>query len=292
MKRYLSLFAILLLIGLLCGCSSEAFEEKSDSYAMTEAPYYGASVSIDAESASSSTVSSDRKLIKTVNMSVETEQFDATLSDLHERTEACGGYVELSDMSKRSADSLRSATYTLRIPSQQAKDFTDHLSGSTNVLTRSETQEDITLQYVDTESEITALRVEQERLLELLEVAADLSEILEIETRLTENRYRLEKAEAQLRTYDNQVTYATIHLNIYEVEVYTPTEEKGFWEKLGDGFLSSINGVWQFIKTLFYAFIVALPYLVLLGFVAGVVLAIVFFFLRKRRKKNHRNPQM
>ena len=52
--------------------------------------------------------------------------------------------------------------------------------------------EDITLDYVDVESRIEALEVEQERLLALLESAQDLESVIQLESRLSEVRYQLE----------------------------------------------------------------------------------------------------
>ena len=139
------------------------------------------------------------------------------------------------------------------------------------------------LVWVETQVRCDALNTEYTRLLELLEQAKSLNEILEIENRLTEVRYELQRIESQLRTYDNLVDYATITLNISEVEVYTPVvvEEVGFWADLGEGFVESLEGTWEVIKTVFRFVVLALPYLLL----AAIVPATVFLVLHFRNKK-------
>ena len=58
------------------------------------------------------------------------------------------------------------------------------------------------------------LETEQQRLLELLETAESLDDILTIESRLTEVQYELDSKESQLRTYDNQIDYSTVYLDL------------------------------------------------------------------------------
>ncbi len=301
MKRYLTLIAaILFLATILCGCSSEVNDQKTEAaYAVEEtmasygySSYNDYEISAEIEVPADTAVRDNRKLIKTVSLTVETEDFDNMLSDLEARISTYGGYVESVNVNSRYASSQRYANYMIRIPAEQVDAFVDHVGSNCNVLTRSERQEDVTLQYVDTQSECAALRVEQERLMELLETAENLSDILEIESRLTQIRYRLESVESQLRTYDNQISYATVNLTVNEVEVYTPTEEKGFWEGLGDGLVSSTKGVWKLLKSVFYLFVVALPYLLVIGVIVGMVLLLTFYCIRRHKRKQQNKQQM
>ena len=84
-------------------------------------------------------------------------------------------------------------------------------------------------------------QTEQERLLQLLEQAESIEDIITIEQRLSDVRYQLESMESQLRSYDNQVDYSTVYLYIDEVEVYTPVEEETTWERISAGFMDSLK---------------------------------------------------
>ena len=75
-----------------------------------------------------------------------------------------------------------------------------------NITNKSETTQDVTLQYSDLESRKKSLTVEQERIWALLEKADTLESVIALEERLSEIRYQLESMESQLRLYDNQVT--------------------------------------------------------------------------------------
>lgn len=51
-----------------------------------------------------------------------------------------------------------------------------------------------------------------------MEQAESMDDIIKIETRLSEIRYELQTYETTLRTYDNQVSYSTVNISLYEVD--------------------------------------------------------------------------
>jgi hypothetical protein len=146
--------------------------------------------------------------------------------------------------------------------------------------------DDVTLQYVDTESHVTALETEQTRLIELLEQAKDLEDILKIEDRLTDVRYELERYASYLRTLENHVSYATVNLSITEVKEYTPVveEEPTMWERIATGFGRSLKDIGEGLKEFFIWIIVNSPHLL----IWGVIGFVAFKVLRKRRAKKQK----
>lgn len=227
-----------------------------------------------------------RKLIKNVNMNVETEQFDMLLPALEQRVTALGGYIE--DMSSYSRSNnyssdyigtkyLRYASMTARIPKEKLDTFVTEVGEQTNIVSRSESVTDVTLQYVDLESHKKALTTEQDRLLELMGRAETVEDIITIEGRLSEVRYQIESMESQLRTYDNKIDYSTVYLSIDEVERYTPTEDVTVGTKIRDGFMDSVRGVGRGFGNFGIWFVINLPYLV----VWAVIIVIIVLIIRK-----------
>ena len=296
MKKMTAILVTLcMLAALLAGCggaskSTQAFDAAAAAPAeAANGAYY------DMESAKSedggltgdtdSTVLPEgRKWIITVNMSAETEDLDALMEALNGKISGLGGYVEDQDSyngSMYSSRRYRSASLTVRIPAQRVDEFTEEMSGIANVVSTNLSREDITLSYVATESRVKALQTEEARLLELMEQAETMADLLEIESRLTDVRYELENRASQLRLYDNQVDYATIYLSIDEVQEYTPVEEPTVWERISGGFVSSVKGVGNGLLDLLVWVLAKSPYLVILGGVtAGVVVLI-----RKRKTR-------
>ena len=291
MKKLIALtLSLLLLASTFVGCAMSSEKMPQDNAAGTpyvESPYDNeADYGVPAESTQTAAgaVAENRKLIRRVSLSLETEEYDVLLAAISDRIASCGGYMEAMEADTRYSSDRRYATMTVRVPADRLDTFVSAVSEVSNIVQRSESTDDVTLAYVDTESRRDALRVEQERLMALLEKAETLADILEIESRLTDVRYQLESMESQLRTYDNLVDYATVTLYISEVRQLTPTAEKGFWEKIGDGFVDSARSVWSGLKALFSFLIIALPYLLVIAAFAGLVLLIVFLCIRKSRK--------
>ena len=94
--------------------------------------------------------------------------------------------------------------------------------------------------------------------------------------------------ESQLRTYDNRVDYSTVYLNINEVEVLTPVEEEGVWERIGNGFMTSIKNIGRGFREFFVGFLINLPYLAL---TAVFVLLVIFIAVKCSKRQKKRSAQ-
>ena len=234
------------------------------------------------------TAVADRKLIKTVNMDVETREYDKLLSAVENKVTELGGYIESLDAYNGSTyysyRSTRNANLTIRIPKDRLEEFQNTVSELGNVTSRSENVQDVTLTYVDLQSHRDALRTEQERLLQLLEQAESVEDIITIEQRLSDVRYQLESMESQLRSYDNRVDYSTVYLYIDEVEVYTPVEEETVWERISTGFVDSLKNIGEGLKEAAIWFVIHIPYLV----IWAIVIAIIILILKKIKKRTKR----
>lgn len=236
-----------------------------------------------------------RKLIKNVNMEVETEEFDTLLNKVEQKVNGLGGYVESSytyNGSSYYGSNSRNASMTIRIPAEKLDDFLSEVSESSNVISRNESVTDVTLQYVDMESHKKVLLAEQDRLLELMEQVETIEDIITLESRLSEVRYQIESMESQLRTYDNQISYSTIYLEINEVTKLTPVKEQSTWEKISTGFVDSLYGVGKGILNFIIRFIISLPYLVVWAVVIFVIVLIVKLIIKLTKKRKEKKRQL
>lgn len=300
MKKYTSMILVLLmLLTLFTGCGANSSAPAAD-YAVKEeameAPMMQAGNSLTgAGNTSATAIPENRKWIITVDMSAETEDLDALLASLDETIAGLNGFVEGQNVyngSNYSSRRYRSASMTVRIPADAVDQFTQEVAGIANVVRTNKNLEDVTLQYTDTENRVKALETEQARLLELMEMADNLTDLLEIESRLTDVRYELERYASQLRLYDNQIDYATIYLDIEEVQEYTPVVEKTTWERIRDGFVSSLKNMGDGIKEAFVWVLVNSPYLVVFGvFGFGFYAGAKKYKTRKNgKKRGHAAP--
>ena len=302
-KKLLSLLLSATLILLLfagCGATStdemayngayDAPMEAPSMDALGELNRYDGEASV--ESPDTTTVS-EQKLIKTVNMTAETEEMDALLSQLDQQIASLGGYVEQREIHNGSNYSdyrqSRRAYLTIRIPAEKLNQMVSNLKADSNVTEYNESVDDVTAAYVDIESHLKALETEQARLLELLEKADTMADLLTIEERLTQVRYSIESITSQLRVYDNKIAYSTVNLHIDEVREYTPVEEETVWQRIAGGFTKSLRNLGNFLVDFMVFMLTASPYLVFMAILALTPVVIILLVRRRRRKKAHKN---
>lgn len=244
-------------------------------------------------------VASNRKLIKTINMDLETLEYDVFTTKLDELIDISGGYIEYLDQSNLSyygsENEGRNASYTIRIPVKQLDGFVDQVGEMANVRYKNEQVTDITLSYVDMESKKEMYEIEQENLMELLNRAETIEDMITIESRLTEIRYQLQSMESQLRTYDNLVDYATISIYVNEVVRLEPSVEASAGERIRTGFQNSLSKTLENIQEFGIRVIIASPVIILnlliFAIFALIVLAIIKASIKKSEKKRRKKLQ-
>jgi len=235
-----------------------------------------------------------RKLIRNVDLSLETREFDQAVADLNDLVARLGGYIEYSDISGRSLDYKgeyyrRNAHFVARIPAEKLSEATGTIEEICNVTSRSESVNDITDAYYDVDGRLRTLRIEEERLLALLEKAEKLEDMLTIESHLSEVRYQIEKLTGQLNRYDNQVNYSTVSMYLQEVVEYTEKEPEpiSFGQRIGRSFQNSLSFIGDFGEGLLITLVAVLPFLLVYGTAAAVVVFLVIKLVRRigRKKK-------
>lgn len=240
-----------------------------------------------------------RKLIRTIDLNMETTDFDNLITSIQRTISVMGGYIEESSISGRSIysgqESTRYASLMVRVPSAKLDDFTTQMRESGNITHRSESVRDVTLDYSDIESHKKSLTIEQERLWELLEKAESVDAIIALESRLSEIRYQLESYESSLRTMDNQVDYSTVNLSIEEVKVFTPTAPDSIPERIQKGFRKNLENICIDFVSLIVWFISSIPlfliWMVIIAALAIFVRTVWKIIIRIKHKKSQKSDK-
>lgn len=278
------LLAALMITAAFAGCAAKS--QSGDYYENKVEVAPGDGIYDSSDTIVSSTT--DRKLIRRISMDTQTREMDTLLSSITAKVTELGGYIESRNVSSGNSynggSQNRYANLTIRIPAQRLDEFVLHVDDTSNVTSTRESSEDITLNYVATESRMKALQAEEARLLQLIDKAANLTELLQLEKRLTEVRTELERVTSQLKLYDNLVDYGTVELSIREVREYTPTEEPGFWERISNGFVNSLKNLGVILTELVIFFVCAVPYLLPLLAIGGIILLAMKLASKKKKK--------
>lgn len=232
---------------------------------------------------SNSNVETNRKIIRNVSLGLETQDFEKVVDSIEAEITTLGGYAENISMSDLLSSTNRYCNIIARIPAAKLDSFVNKVSETGNVVSKNISAEDITVNYVDMESHVKVLKVEQERLVELIGKAVDLESIILLENRLTEIRYELESYESRLRTYDNLVEYSTVTISIQEVIRYTPqVDNESTWQKMKAGFTDSLYDIKDGFTGFSIWFVSNIPYIV---FWAAVITVVAIVIIKKRKKE-------
>ena len=265
-------------------------------YSSASASDFGAELSLsqtDSESSGEAIpVTQNQKLIYSVILDIETLDYDTSVKDLETICANYGGYVEYSSVSgnRMNGSSLRWANYTLRIPADKLDEFQSACDDIGNVYNSSRETENSTSTYIDLSARSSALKTEEERLLELLGQADGLDSIITLNSRLSEIRYEIESIESTLRNIDSLVAYSTVYIDLNEVveEQEAIAVPKTFSERVSAASTLSMRRFTNVMQDVGVFILgeapLALLTLIIYLFPLLIVLLVVLIILRRKRK--------
>ena len=134
-----------------------------------------------------------QKIVYTGNLSIQTLEYEKSAASIRKKIKDAGGFSEAE--SERDNDyywyshssgsgNTRYLSITARIPSEKFEDFINSLSGDGKVMSRSVNAENISQVYANKETYKKSLEKEQERLLEMMDKAQTIEEMITVESRL------------------------------------------------------------------------------------------------------------
>ena len=157
MKKLIASAICLLLVISLAACG--ASNKDSAITDMGAENYYsehnGGIVSDESASEAQSNITDGEKIIKTVDLSVDTKEYDKYISSLTSQVSAAGGYIESSssDMGGYGSGS-RYSCYVVRVPADKLDSFLASSEEYGKIVRKTENQENVTFEYIDLESRI------------------------------------------------------------------------------------------------------------------------------------------
>ena len=222
------------------------------------------------------------KVIRTVDMTLSTREFDADYEKIKKALADMGGYIEDSTLSAEVRTS-RYARLKLRVPAEKLDGFIQQMQSVGRSVSVSESAEDVSERYTDVETRLKTQQDKMARLQEMMKKALTISDLLEIESSIAETQYQIDSLSGSLKGMDSKVNYSTVSIYLREelpsdiVEIKEAT--------LGDRITSALQTMWVGLQAFFSDMLVFL--VVMLPFILGIALIVVIVkVLIKRRKKN------
>ena len=233
----------------------------------------------------------EAKLIYTAYARMETIEFDNTVNAIKERVTKAGGYIENSSLSDYG--SYRYMSYTLRIPAEQYRYFCDTVDELGQVKNFNENVANISDTYYDTQSRLESAQARLKTLQDLLKQAENMEDIITIQEAISNCQYEVDYYAGNLRSYDSQVKYSTVNLEIQEVSRLSNQEEPaiGFGQELSQAFKRGMNNFKDGVKDI--AVSVAENIIGWCIFAVIVVLGIIFGkkIVKKAKEKKRKEAE-
>lgn len=233
----------------------------------------------------SNIILSQRKMIRNANVSIQVDDYTKTYGKIQSLVEFSGiGYIQQSNVSKQ-GEYGRQGTIVIRVQADQFPTILNNIKGLGEVLDANESAEDVSEKFYDVDSELRLLKYEQERLEVYLKKISDPDAIFKTESRLTEIRHQIEGLTGTLNKLNDLVKLSTITINVTEKDPTALSKtEKGYWSKLGEGFIDNLKGVVNFFAYFLMFIIQGIPVLIPLIVIGWVV----FMLFRKQQKKKNK----
>jgi hypothetical protein len=174
----------------------------------------------------------NRKIVYTGSLDLVVDDLPAALAKAKAAVLAVGGYIGAS--SERNDDQYAVATITYRIPAQRWDETVDALRGLATKIVGGETQAtEVGSQIVDLEARLRNLRASEQVLVEIASGTGKVSDLLEVQARISDVRGEIERIDAQRAQLEDQVSYGTL-VTTFGTEIVQVQQTAKGWDPAKD----------------------------------------------------------
>ncbi len=227
------------------------------------------------------------KIITTANIQLETLDYEKATKEIVNITSNLKGYISASNISYNSIipnnQNARYASYSLKVPRENYNKLIEELKNIGNIVYSTTESMDVSNEYRDTEARVKALQIREDRLMDLLSKAQNLSDIIKLEQELNNVIYEKEMLTGNLNQIDDKVNYTQVNVELSEVDRYNQQigVRDSFIDKIKNTFKGSINNLLIVLENLLLLIIWILPLLVI--FIPIIIL--IIFIIKKGKIK-------
>lgn len=239
------------------------------------------------------------KLVYTCELSLETLAYEECVNAIKNNISAFDGIIERESESDSARNwyyegyvktsGTRRLNLTVRIPSGKYYEFLASLEGAGKIVSKNSYVENISKRYYETDALIRSLEIQQQRLLDMMEQAETIEDMLTIESRLSEVQYQLNAARNSLSSMDTDVAFSTVTIWVDEVMEYTPeepvTKTNTFWDRLQNTLSDTWSFTLEMLEFLLFTVIRLIPVAVLIAVVVLIVLGCIRHGQKKARRR-------
>ena len=231
-------------------------------------------------------------VLRSAQRELESAAFEKSLQSVQDLVSEYEGYFERSEVSGQPITAGtqygRIADLTVRVPVAQLDDFLSSLDAAGKVTRKRESAEDISSRYYDSKTRLDSAKTQMERLNQLVTTAANLEDMLLLQSKIDETQQTIDSLEGDMRAWDSRASYSTVDVLLTEVAARDQVMPQAttLQERMKAAFYDSVNWLNGFWQDATVVLAMAAPLLVIILPVVVLILIIVASIRRHRRKKN------
>jgi hypothetical protein len=236
----------------------------------------------------------ERVVLKTAEITVSVAKPNESMKEISAMASRLGGFVVSSFTWKEedysSGRSYDKATITIRVPAEKLDSTLDEIramsaNGTEGVISESQSGQDVTSDFVDSESRLRNLKAAEEQLMELMENTTDLANTMEVFRELTNIRGQIEVLQGHINYLKESADLSSIAITLVAEASLQPIEIGG-WKPQGvvrESLERLVRSFQSLVDFLIRFSITCLPFLIPLGI--GI-----YFLVKALRKRSGNRP--
>jgi hypothetical protein len=212
----------------------------------------------------------NRKIIYNAWISLEVQDIDITIKKIQIIAEEFEGYISDMSISKKEA---KTGYIIIRVPQINFYLAIERIEKLGEVKNKNIKSEDVTEQYIDLKARLENAQKEEKILLDFLNKAINVKDMLEIEKELSRIREQIEYYTGQLKYLESRIDYSTITIELSEPRPPAPLPEVDWDATIKTGIKYLLNIIQGLIILIF----IIIPFIII-----GIP---TYYIYRKKIKK-------
>jgi hypothetical protein len=233
---------------------------------------------------------SERLVIQTADVSIVVSDVKARIQAIEDMAAEMGGFVvsiNVYETYTNDGQKVPEGQIVVRVPDEKLGAALEQIKHDTvEVLNETRSGQDVTSQYTDLQSQLTAKQAAEAQLLKIMEGAEKTEDVLAVYAQLQQIQSEIEVLKGQIKYYEESASLSAISVRIVAEETVKPIEIGGWKpEGVARDAIQSLIYFWQdFVDFLIRFFLYTLPVLVTIGIPLFLAFLLVRWITRRTRK--------
>jgi hypothetical protein len=232
----------------------------------------------------------NRLVIENAELSIVVADVNARVNAIQAMAKAMGGFLVSENVYQTAVNDgepVLQANIVVRVPHEKLDEALLQVKKDTvDVQNETRTGTDVTDQYVDLQSRLTAKQAAEAQLLKIMQDATKTQDVLDVYAQLQQVQSDIEVLKGQIKYLDQSASLSAINVTVIAEETVKPLEVGG-WKPDGvaRNAIQSLIYFWQsFINFVISLVLYVLPVLLTIGIPLYLIFLLVRWIFRKTRK--------